>query len=151
MALRVSLLGANIAASDPDIAEASQILERGDVHVRSPARETGVAKCVKVEGLDLPQFARFGVLLFDARWFDVPARGRGREQPCRAISIPLTGAYDRINPRRYRELACGVLRLSPGDLQIAVLHVDRFSLRHSSGRNAQSMRTVATSRSSGAA
>src|SRR5258708_5702625 len=26
-------------------------------HVRSPARETGVAKCVKVEGLDLRQFA----------------------------------------------------------------------------------------------
>ena len=34
------------------------------------------------------------------------------------------GEYDRINPRRHGELACGVLRLSPWDLQIAVLHVD---------------------------
>ena len=113
----IRLLGVNIAASNPDIAVAGQILEREDVHVRSPARETGVAKCVKVEGLDLRQPTSLCVLFLETRRLDVPAGGRSRKQPRGAIAASITNLDDGINSRGHRHFSDCVLCLPPRDLR----------------------------------
>ena len=78
---RVLLLGMNITSGGPDIAVASQILERKDIHVGRPTGQARVPKGVRVEGLDLRQPTSLCVLFLETRRLDVPASGRSRKQP----------------------------------------------------------------------
>jgi hypothetical protein len=63
---RVVLLGMDIPPGGSNIAVPGQILEREDIHMRSPASEARVPKCVKVEGLNFRQLAGISVLLLEA-------------------------------------------------------------------------------------
>src|SRR6202035_4908239 len=94
----VLLLGMNIMSGGPDIAVASQILERKDIHVGRPTGQARVPKGVRVEGLDLRQPTSLCVLFLETRRLDVPTSGRSgnnHEEPSRLRSRTLMMASSR--------------------------------------------------------
>jgi len=77
---RVLLLGMNITSGGPDMAVASQVLEREDIHVRCPTGQARVPESVKVEGLELCQPTSLRMLFLETRRLDMPASGPSRKQ-----------------------------------------------------------------------
>ena len=122
----VLLLGMNIMSGGPDIAVASQILERKDIHVGRPTGQACVPKGVKVEGLDLRQPTSLCVLFLETRRLDVPTSGRSRKQPRGAIAAPITNLDDGIKSRGHRDFADCILCLPPRDREVSMLYMHRL-------------------------
>ena len=71
----------HVATRHAEVAVSGEVGESIGVHVGSPAGQAGMAESVQGEGSELCQFAGADVLLFQARFFNVPAPGGSREYP----------------------------------------------------------------------